>query len=131
MLIARAGGFNGVRTRYRPEGIDGYVQQDKRCVLRGRGCSHRLPTARVGAVIPAAAAGAGASSTSSDRTPRRGGQWLHHRQVINGGLRRTRTGSPSRDLPDEYGKRKTVYMRHRRWSADGAWARVHDELRRG
>jgi transposase len=66
-----------------------------------------------------------------DRTPRRGGQWLDHRQVINGVLWRTRTGSPWRDLPDEYGKWKTVYMRHRRWSADGTWAGILDELRRG
>jgi transposase len=30
---------------------------------------------------------------------RRGGQWLDHRQVINGVLWRTGTGSPWRDLP--------------------------------
>src|SRR5687768_10525200 len=62
---------------------------------------------------------------------RRGGQWLDHRQVINGVLWRTRTGSPWRDLPDEFGNWKTVYMRHRRWSMDGTWERVLDELRRG
>jgi Putative transposase of IS4/5 family (DUF4096) len=33
-------------------------------------------------------------------------------------LWRTRTGSPWRDLPAEFGKWKTVYMRHRRWSWD-------------
>ena len=67
-----------------------------------------------------------------DRTvARRGGQWLDHRQVINGVLWRTRTGSPWRDLPAEFGKWKTVYMRHRRWSMDGTWERMLDELRRG
>src|SRR5258705_10359414 len=67
-----------------------------------------------------------------DRTvARRGGQWLGPRTVINGVLWRTRTGSPWRDLPGEFGKWKTVYMRHRRWSADGTWERVLDELRRG
>jgi transposase len=62
---------------------------------------------------------------------RRGGQWLDHRQVINGVLWRTRTGSPWRDLPGEFGNWKTVYMRHRRWSMDGTWERVLGELRRG
>jgi transposase len=67
-----------------------------------------------------------------DRTTSpRGGQWLDHRQVINWVLWRTRTGSPWRDLPAEFGKWKTVYMRHRRWSMDGTWERVLDELRRG
>ncbi len=66
-----------------------------------------------------------------DRRPRRGGRWVDHRAVINGVLWRTRTGSPWRDLPAEYGHWKTVYNRHRRCSADGTWARVLDELRRG
>jgi transposase len=39
-------------------------------------------------------------------------------------------GSPWRDLPVEYGHWKTVYNRHRRWSADGTWAGILDELRR-
>jgi len=51
--------------------------------------------------------------------------------VINGVLWRTRTGSPWRDLPAEFGNWKTVYMRHRRWSMDGTWEHVLDELRRG
>lgn len=51
--------------------------------------------------------------------------------MVNGVLWRTRTGSPWRDLPESYGKWKTVYNRHRRWSADGTWARVLSELQRG
>lgn len=43
----------------------------------------------------------------------------------------TRTGSPWRDLPESYGCWKTVYNRHRRWSADGTWAGVLVELQRG
>ena len=66
-----------------------------------------------------------------DRTPRRGGRWCDHRAVIDGVLWRTRTGSPWRDLPAEYGNWKAVYNRHRRWLADGTWVRVLDELRRG
>ena len=64
-----------------------------------------------------------------DRTPRRGGRWADHRQVLNGVFWRTRSGSPWRDLPAEYGHWKTVYNRHRRWSADGTWAGILDELR--
>ncbi|WP_093471594.1 MULTISPECIES: IS5 family transposase [unclassified Streptomyces] len=51
----------------------------------------------------------------------RGGRWQCHRRVINGILFRQRTGLPWRDLPTRFGKWKTVYDRHRRWSADGTW----------
>lgn len=66
-----------------------------------------------------------------DRSPRRGGRWADHRLVINGVLWRTRTGSPWRDLPDCFGHWKTVYSRHRRWSGDGTWETILDELRTG
>ena len=36
-----------------------------------------------------------------------------------------------RDLPESYGCWKTVYNRHRRWSADGTWDAVLRELQRG
>lgn len=51
--------------------------------------------------------------------------------MVNGVLWRTRTGSPWRDLPESYGCWKTVYNRHRRWSADGTWEAVLRELQRG
>lgn len=51
--------------------------------------------------------------------------------VINGILWRTRTGAPWRDLPPCYGNWKTVYGRHRRWSGDGVWEKILDELRTG
>jgi transposase len=66
-----------------------------------------------------------------DRTPRRGGQWIDHLMIVNAVSWRTRTGSPWRDLPSEYGPWKTVYNRHRRWSGDGTWENVLSELRRG
>jgi transposase len=66
-----------------------------------------------------------------DRTPCRGGRWVDHRMVINGVFWRTRSGSPWRDLPEAYGNWKTVYNRHRRWSADRTWERILDQLRRG
>ncbi|GHB10415.1 hypothetical protein GCM10010305_61580 [Streptomyces termitum] len=52
------------------------------------------------------------------------GRWRDHRQVINGILHRVRTGAQWRDLPERYGPWKTVYERHRRWSADGTWERL-------
>ncbi|MGA5425142.1 IS5 family transposase [Streptomyces lavendulocolor] len=54
----------------------------------------------------------------------RGGRWNDHRTVINGIMFRVRTGVPWRDLPERYGSWKTVYERHRRWSADGTWDRI-------
>ena len=65
-----------------------------------------------------------------DRSPRRGGRWVDHRLILNGVFWRTRTGSPWRDLPGEYGHWKTAYNRHRRWSADGTYSRILEELRR-
>ncbi|MFF3175693.1 IS5 family transposase [Streptomyces sp. NPDC057900] len=55
---------------------------------------------------------------------RRGGRWCDHRKVINGILFRVRTGIPWRDLPERFGSWKTLYERHRRWSADGTWGRI-------
>lgn len=49
--------------------------------------------------------------------------------VINGVFWRTRTGSPWRDLPPQFGNWKTVYNRHRRWSADGTWEKILGGLR--
>ena len=66
-----------------------------------------------------------------DRTLCRGGRWADHRMVINGVLWRTRSSAPGRDLPGAYGNWKTVYNRHRRWSGDGTWERILEELRRG
>jgi transposase len=66
-----------------------------------------------------------------DRTPRRGGRWADHLALINGVLWRTRTGSPWRDLPSCYGNWKTVYNRHRRWSAARTWGEILAGLRRG
>jgi transposase len=54
----------------------------------------------------------------------RGGQWRDHRRVLIGIRFRERTGVPWRDLPTRHGKWKTVYERHRRWSADGTWDRI-------
>ncbi|MFF4736047.1 IS5 family transposase [Streptomyces sp. NPDC001262] len=60
-----------------------------------------------------------------------GGRWADHRTVVNGVPYRTRTGIPWRDLPERYGPWQTVYERHRRWSADGTWARILHALQAG
>jgi transposase len=46
-------------------------------------------------------------------------------------LWRTRSGAAWRDIPSDYGPWKTVYNRHRRWSADGTWEQLLGELQRG
>ncbi|MGW7824328.1 IS5 family transposase [Streptomyces puniciscabiei] len=52
------------------------------------------------------------------------GRWRDHRQVIDGILHRVRTGAQWRDLLERFGPWKTVYERHRLWSADGSWKRL-------
>jgi transposase len=61
-------------------------------------------------------------------TPKRGGRWRDHRQVLNGILFRVRSGVPWRDLPERYGPWETVYKRFARWQADGTWARIQASL---
>ncbi|MEU9499764.1 IS5 family transposase [Streptomyces sp. NPDC048196] len=59
---------------------------------------------------------------------RRCGRWRDHRQVIEGILHRMRTGVQWRDLPEWFGPWKTVYERHRPWSADGTWERLLQQV---
>jgi putative transposase len=39
-----------------------------------------------------------------------------------------RTGSPWRDLPEDFGKWNSIYRRFSRWSKTGVWERVFAEL---
>lgn len=64
-----------------------------------------------------------------DATPRRGGRWADGERGCCGGPGQVVPGGI--DLPGSYGNWKTVYNRHRRWSADGTWEKVLDGLRRG
>lgn len=57
-----------------------------------------------------------------------GGQWRDHRQVINAILWKLRTGAPWRDLPERFGPWKTAHERLRRWTADGRWQAILDEV---
>ncbi|WP_031010211.1 IS5 family transposase [Streptomyces sp. NRRL F-5727] len=56
------------------------------------------------------------------------GRWRDHRQVIDGILPRVRTGVQWRDLRERFGPWKTVYERHRLWSADGTWERLLQQV---
>ena len=58
----------------------------------------------------------------------RAGRWRDHRQVINGILWKLRTGAPWRDLPERYGRWKTVHRRFSRWCHAGVWERVFAAL---
>ncbi|NIY69517.1 transposase [Streptomyces malaysiensis] len=48
--------------------------------------------------------------------------------MIGGILHRVRTGVHWRDLPERFGPWKTVYERHRLWSADGTWERLLQQV---
>jgi transposase len=58
----------------------------------------------------------------------RGRPFRDHRQVIEGIIYRLRTGVAWRDLPVSFGPHQTVSKRHRRFSADGTWDKIHARL---
>src|SRR5271170_3896985 len=55
---------------------------------------------------------------------KRGGKWNDHRVTLNGMLWILRSGAPWRDLPDRYGKWKSVYHRFNRWRREGLFDRI-------
>ncbi|MFB6560770.1 IS5 family transposase [Streptomyces sp. NPDC056400] len=59
-----------------------------------------------------------------DRTPKRGGRWRDHRQVIDAIAFKYRTGTPWMDLPERLGSWKGAHSRLRIWAIDGTWERV-------
>ncbi|MGW0966582.1 IS5 family transposase [Streptomyces sp. NPDC002516] len=63
-----------------------------------------------------------------DRTPKRGGRWRDHRQVIDAIAWKFQTGSQWIHLPREYGSWEGVYTRLRNWAIDGTWERVFTAL---
>ena len=68
-----------------------------------------------------------------DRTPKRGGQWRDHRQVIDAIAWKYRTGSPWTDLPAEFYLEtvRSVFQQApwlRMWAIDGTWERVFTAL---
>jgi transposase len=59
---------------------------------------------------------------------KRGNQFGDHRTIVEGVVYRFRTGIAWRDLPERFGPWQTVWKRHRRFSGDGTWDRVHTAL---
>lgn len=55
---------------------------------------------------------------------RRGRPWNDHRLTLEGIIWRFRTGSPWRDLPEQFGAWQSVAERHLRWSVDGTYGRI-------
>lgn len=51
-----------------------------------------------------------------------------HRQVVEGVIYRYRCGIAWRDLPAAFGPWQTVWKRHRRFSEDGTWDKIHQAL---
>ena len=46
---------------------------------------------------------------------------MNHRLALDGIFWIARTGSPWRDLPEEFGKWSSVYRQFRRWTLAGTW----------
>ncbi|MFB8170660.1 IS5 family transposase [Kitasatospora purpeofusca] len=63
-----------------------------------------------------------------DRTPKRGGRWRDHREVIDAIAWKFQTGSQWVHLPEKYGSWKGAYTRLRNWAIDGTWERVFTAL---
>jgi transposase len=58
------------------------------------------------------------------RPRKRGGQWKDDRTILNGIFWRLNTGAPWRDLPDRYGKWKTVHDRFTKLRTSGLLDRI-------
>ncbi|KOT92556.1 transposase [Streptomyces sp. NRRL F-4711] len=63
-----------------------------------------------------------------DRTPKRGGRWRDHREVIDAIAYKFQTGTQWVHLPEKYGNWRGVYNRLRMWAVDGTWERVFTTL---
>lgn len=63
-----------------------------------------------------------------DRTPKRGGRWRDHREVIDAIALKFQTGTQWVHLPEKYGNWRGVYNRLRMWAVDGTWERVFTAL---
>jgi putative transposase len=59
---------------------------------------------------------------------KRGGRFGDHRLILEGIAWRFRTGSPWRDLPADFGPWQTVWKRHHRWSLDGTYDAMVDQV---
>lgn len=58
----------------------------------------------------------------------RGRPFNDHRLMLEGIIYRFRTGIAWRDLPGSFGPWQSVWKRHKRFSTDGTWDRIHARL---
>lgn len=58
----------------------------------------------------------------------RGRPFRDHRQVVEAIIYRFRTGIAWRDLPGCFGPWQTAWKRHKRFSVDGTWDKIHARL---
>ncbi|MFF3467627.1 transposase [Streptomyces sp. NPDC002619] len=63
-----------------------------------------------------------------DRTPKWGGRWRDHREVIDAIDFKFQTGTQWVHLPEKYGNWQGVHNRLRMWAVDGSWERVFTAL---
>jgi transposase len=62
------------------------------------------------------------------RNGQRGGQWNDNRTTLDGILWILHTDAQWRELPERYGKWKSVHDRLARWRADGTFDRIPERL---
>lgn len=60
--------------------------------------------------------------------PQIGRPAYNHRTVLNGILWILRSGGAWRDLPERYGKWKTISSRFYRWQRQGVWTQILQQL---
>lgn len=60
---------------------------------------------------------------------RQGRPWNDHRLMLEGIAWRFRTGTPWRDLPEDFGAWQSVWKRHRLWSTDGTYEKIFAAVR--
>lgn len=58
----------------------------------------------------------------------RGGTAADNRRFVEAALYRYRAGVAWRDLPERFGKGKSVHQRFARWAASGVWERMFAAL---
>ena len=58
----------------------------------------------------------------------RGGQWNDHRVVLNGMFWILHAGAQWSEMPERYGKYKSVWDRYSRWRKDGTFDRILHRL---
>lgn len=58
----------------------------------------------------------------------RGGRWNNHHRTLNGIFWILHTGAQWRELPEHYGRWKSVYDRFNRWRRDGTFDKILERL---